>query len=180
LYGLVGYTGGETKPTIELGNGANLTRTVSYDRLCWGLGATAAAGWQAYFLTLDANYTSGAIESDKGQIGQSALGSIAFSPRLGSTFSSGYFGTGALWIGGMYIDTTEKIRDTFDLGGHGTETPGTAGQRQLSYSLKITPKDPWNLLLGGSWQIDERWSLTAELGGVFDRFQATGNLIFRF
>jgi len=180
LYGLIGYTAGETTPKIKLSSGETVGQSVSYDRLAWGVGATAAGGWKAYFLTLDTNYTSGAIQSEKGQIGERALGSITFSPRLGSTFSSGHFGTGALWVGSMFLDTTEEIRDTVDLGSLDPNLPVTVGQRELSYRLKVTPKDPWNLLLGGSWQIDQRWSLTAELGGVFDRFQAMGNLMFRF
>jgi hypothetical protein len=180
LYGLIGYTAGETTPRIKLRNGETIGQTVSYDRLAWGVGGTAAGGWKAYFLTLDANYTSGAIQSEKGQIGERALGSITFAPRIGSTFSSGHFGIGALWIGGMFIDTTDQIQDTVDLAAIDPSLPPIVGQRELSYSLNVTPKNPWNLLLGGSWQIDQRWSLTVELGGVLDRFQAIGNVMFRF
>jgi hypothetical protein len=180
LYGLIGYTTGSTKPKVRLQNGQTISQTVDYDRLAWGVGATAAAGWEAYFLTLDANYTSGAIESESGQIGEEALGSITFAPRVGSAFSSGYFGTGALWIGAMYLDTTEKIRDSIHLADINPALPIIVGQDDLEYSLKVTPKDRWNLLLGGSWQINQRWSLTAELGGVMDRFQAIGNVMFRF
>jgi hypothetical protein len=50
----------------------------------------------------------------------------------------------------------------------------------VTYSVRIKAKDPWNVLLGGSWELSERWSIALELGGVLDRFQATGAAMFRF
>jgi hypothetical protein len=35
-------------------------------------------------------------------------------------------------------------------------------------------------LIGGNWQITKRWSLTAEVGGVFDRFHVIGSVMWRF
>jgi hypothetical protein len=62
----------------------------------------------------------------------------------------------------------------------GPRLPIIVGQDDISYSVRIKAKDPWNLLIGGNWQIDKRWSLTAEVGGVLDRLHAIGALMFRF
>ena len=57
---------------------------------------------------------------------------------------------------------------------------GLVGSDRLNYSVRVEPKENWNLLLGGSWEINKRWSLTAEVGGIMDRFQAIGALMWRF
>ena len=54
------------------------------------------------------------------------------------------------------------------------------GQNELSFSVHVEPKDQWNLLIGGNWEINKRWSLTAEVGGVMDRFHTIGALMWRF
>ena len=55
----------------------------------YGGGATLAGGYKAYFLTLDANYTTGAVQTDNGQIGNHEIYSITFTPRAGAIFSAG-------------------------------------------------------------------------------------------
>jgi len=180
VYGLFGYTGGETKPRIRLPNGSSIGSTVNYSRALYGGGATLAGGYQAFFLTLDANYTSGAIQSDKGQIGSRNLFSITFTPRAGANFSAGVLGEGAVWIGGMYMDFAQEIRDSIHLADRNPALPIIVGQDDIDYTVRIRAKDPWNLLLGGNWQVNKRWSIALELGGVLDRFQATGSAMFRF
>jgi hypothetical protein len=180
VYGLLAYTGGTTKPSISLPNGVSIGDSVDYHRASYGGGATLAGGYKAYFLTLDANYTTGAIQAAKGQIGDRALYSITFTPRAGTNFSSGVFGEGALWVGGMYMDFAQEVRGTVHLADVGPLLPLVVGQDDISYSVRIKAKDPWNLLIGGNWQIDKRWSVTAELGGVLDRFHAIGAVMFRF
>ena len=180
VYGLFAYTGGNTKPSLSLPNGATVGSSVDYHRASVGGGATLAGGYKAYFLTLDANYTTGAIQADKGQIGDRALYSITFTPRAGTNFSSGSFGEGALWVGGMYMDFAQEVRGNVHLADSNPLFPILVGQDDIAYSVRIKAKDPWNVLVGGNWQIDKRWSLTAEIGGVLDRFHAVGAVMFRF
>jgi hypothetical protein len=47
-------------------------------------------------------------------------------------------------------------------------------------SARVSPRDKWNHLLGGNWQPDKRWSLTAEVGGLADRVQFIGSVMWRF
>ncbi len=178
VYGLFGYTGGKTKPVIRLPNGTSIGDTVNYSRAMYGGGATLAGGYKAYFVTLDANYTTGAIQAEKGQVGDRDLYSLTFTPRAGAIFSSGELGTGSLWIGGMYMDFAQEVRGSVGLAG--ADVPNGVDRDDITYSVRIKAKDPWNLLLGGAWDLSKRWSIIFEVGGVLDRFQATGSAMFRF
>jgi hypothetical protein len=180
VYGLLGYTSGTTRPEIRLPNGTSIGDSVDYSRAMYGGGATLAGGYKAYFLTLDANYTTGAIQAEKGQVGDRNLYSITFTPRAGAVFSSGELGTGSLWVGGMYMDFAQQVQGSVSLARGDPRLPDLAGRDDVSYSVRIRAKDPWNVLLGGSWELSKRWSIALELGGVLDRFQATGAAMFRF
>ena len=169
VYGLFGYTNGQTNPRLKLSNGTTVKSTVDYSRAMYGGGATLACGYKAFFLTLDSNFTTGAVQSGKGQIGNRDLYSVTFTPRAGAIFSSGEWGQGSMWVGGMWMNFKQEIRDSAMVGG-----------QKVDYSVRIEAKDPWNLLLGGSWQLSKRWSFAVEVGGVFDRFQTTGAAMFRF
>jgi hypothetical protein len=180
VYGLVGETAGVTRPAVAFSNGEVLESEVNYSRFSYGGGATLAGGWKAFFLTLDANWTTGALVSeDGGQISDEPIRSVTFTPRFGTIFSSGRLGTGALWVGGMYLVATSEIHDSIDLGGRPV-LAGLVGSDTLNYSVRVEPRDNWNLLIGGNWQINKRWSLTAEIGGVLDRFHAIGAEMWRF
>jgi hypothetical protein len=79
----------------------------------------------------------------------------------------------------MYLVATSELHDSIDL----SQRPilaGLAGSDRLNYSVRVEPKENWNLLIGGNWQLNKRWSLTAELGGVMDRFHAIGAVMWRF
>ena len=93
--------------------------------------------------------------------------------------SSGRFGTGSLWIGGMCLIVTSEIHDKIDLGHH-PRLANLIGQNDVNFSVHVEPKDQWNLLIGGNWEINKRWSLTAEVWGVMDRFHTIGALMWRF
>ena len=95
VYGLVGDTAGVTKPAVVFPNGEVLESEVDYNRFSYGGGMTLAGGWKAWFLTLDANWTSGDVVSkDGGQIGDKPIRSLTVAPRFGTLFSSGRMGTG--------------------------------------------------------------------------------------
>ena len=85
----------------------------------------------------------------------------------------------ALWIGAMYITATSEIHDVIDLRQHPV-LAALVGSDSLNVSARVSPKDNWNYLLGGNWQPDKRWSLTAEAGGLADRFQFIGSVMWRF
>ncbi len=181
VYALVGQTAGTTRPAVGFSNGQVVKSNVDYNRFSYGGGMTLAGGWKSFFLTLDANYTTGAIVStEKGQIGEDPIQTVTFAPRLGMLISSGgKLGTGALWIGGMSLIATSKIHDKIDL----SQRPALArlaGRDSLDFSIHVEPKDQWNLLIGGNWEFNKRWSVTAEVGGVLDRFHVISAVMWRF
>ena len=181
IYGLIGDTTGTTQPKVVFPNGRLVKSDVDYSRLSYGGGLTLAGGYKAFFLTLDANYTSGPIVStDKGQIGDKPIESLTFAPRLGMLISSGgKLGTGSIWVGGMYLKATSEIHDSIDLSNHPL-LAGLVNRDALNFSIHVEPKDAWNLVVGGNWQFNKRWSVTAELGGVFDRYHAITAVMWRF
>jgi hypothetical protein len=180
VYGLLGETAGVTKPAVVFPNGQVVESEVEYNRFSYGAGMTLAAGWKALFLTLDANWTSGEIISKQnGQVGDEPIQTLTFTPRLGTLISSGHLGTGAIWVGGMFLAATSEIHDRLDL----SQNPALAnliGRDSLAYSVEVKPKENWNLLVGGNWEINKRWSITAEVGGVLDRFHTIGAVMWRF
>ena len=141
---------------------------------------TVAGGWKAIFLTLDANWTTGDIVSkEKGQVGDKPIRSLTCAPRLGILMSSGRLGTGSIRVGGMYLLATSEIRGEIDLSQH-ESLANLIGRNSLSYSVRVEPKDHWNVLVGGNWEINKRWSLTGEIGGIMDRFHVIGAVMWRF
>ena len=141
---------------------------------------TVAGGWKAWVLTLDANWTTGDIVSkNSGQVGDKPIQSLTFAPRFGTLISSGRLGTGAIWVGGMCLVATSEIKDHVDLTGHPV-LANLVGSDSLSYSVHVKPKEKWNVLIGGNWEINKRWSITAEVGGILDRFHAIGAVMWRF
>ncbi len=180
IYALVGQTSGVTRPAVVFPNGEVLKSKVSYDRSSYGAGATLAAGYKAWFVTVDANWTNGPIfTTDGGQISDEPIESITATPRTGVLFNSDQGGVGALWIGAMYIQATSEIHDVIDLRQHPVLVE-LVGSDSLTVSARVSPRDQWNYLIGGNWQPDKRWSLTAEVGGLTDRIQFIGSVMWRF
>jgi hypothetical protein len=180
VYGLVGHTAGVTRPAVVFSNGEVLKSEVKYDRPSYGAGTTLAAGYKAWFATVDANWTTGSlVSSDGGQISDEPIQSITATPRTGLLFNTEKGGVGALWIGAMYITATSEIHDVIDLRQHPVLVE-LVGRDSLNVSARVSPRDKWNYLLGGNWQPDKRWSLTAEAGGLADRFQFIGSVMWRF
>jgi hypothetical protein len=180
VYGLFGETAGVTKPALVFSNGQVLESEVDYNRFSYGGGLTLAGGWKAWFVTLDANWTTGDIVSkERGQVGDEPIQSFTFAPRFGTLFTSGRLGAGSIWIGGMCLVATSEIRDQVDLSQHPLLAE-LIGKDSLRYSVRVEPKEQWNLLIGGNWEINKRWSLTAEVGGILDRFHVIGAAMWRF
>ena len=180
VYALVGQTAGVTRPVLVFANGQVLTSEAKYNRFSYGGGATIAGGWKSWFGTLDANWTTGPIVNDAGQQTiDEPIQTITVTPRFGTLFSSGRFGTGAVYVGGMYMLATSEIRAVFDLRQHPV-LAALVRSNSLDVTARVKPKDPWNLLLGASWQPNKRWALTAEVGGVMDRTHFIASAMYRF
>jgi hypothetical protein len=56
----------------------------------------------------------------------------------------------------------------------------TVGNSTVQYSLSKRVKDPWNLTIGGQYQLSRRWMLRGEFGFLGSRTQFIGGLQYRF
>ncbi len=186
IYGLVGYLNGNTELDVNVPgltvdvpiigpvpifDPFTIPVDVDYDGVTYGGGVTLAGGYKRMFGTLDMNYTRSDINLTDGEVT-----TLTISPRLGILVeSSAIKGSGAIWIGAMYMDYKETITDSINLRQIDPALPALT----LDYEVKIKNEDPWNFIFGGQWEITKRWQVMAE-GGVGERKQLILGAFFRF
>lgn len=123
----------------------------NFDGNTYGVGATFAAGWKGWFVTLPFNFTyADMTDSDTDGI------SYTVTPRFGRTLNLGRNGNLSLFAGGNYLNSDLTIDGT-------AETPD--GLLHFDYIIDQQNKDKWNLLLGFNWDINKRLSWSAEYNG---------------
>jgi len=138
------------------------TYTLHYDTEfkgnTYGIGTVLAGGWNNWFVTLPLSFTYADIEG-KGTDGNS----ITVTPRFGRVVNLGTNGNLALFAGGNYLRTELTVK--------GTEV-APVGNLVINYTIDQKNKDRWNLLLGGNWDINKRWSWSAEYNGFIGSREA--------
>ena len=186
IYGLFGYLEGNTELDINVPgltidvpiigpvpifDPFTVPVDVDYDGVTYGGGVTLAGGYKRMFGSLDMNYTRSDINLTDGEVT-----TLTISPRLGILFESPAIkGSGALWIGAMYMDYKETISDSINLKQIDPSLPSLT----LDYEVKIKNKEKLNFIFGGQWEITKRWQVMAE-GGVGERKQLILGAFFRF
>jgi lipid-binding SYLF domain-containing protein len=117
----------------------------------YGAGTVLAGGWNNWFVTVPISYTYADME---GKETEGATTSVT--PRFGRVFNLGDHGNLALYTGGSYLRTKLTVQ--------GTEvTPD--GLLVIDYTIEQKNKDRWAVVLGGNWDINKRWSWSAEYNG---------------
>ena len=142
----------------------DFTVPTKLDGFVGGGGLTLAAGYQDFFLMLDANYTQTDMGFDdrfRAFVGSARTG---WNGKLGSVPTR-------LWVGGAYWDTANTARSTVDVPAVG----------RVSFEADQGPRNPWNMVVGGSVVLGRNWDCFLEYGFNFDdvNIVATG-LTFRF
>jgi len=186
VYGLFGFLDGKTELDINVPGFTvdvppigpvpifdpfTIPVDVDYEGVTYGGGVTLAGGYESLFGTLDMNYTRSDINLTEGEVT-----TLTISPRLGFLVeSSAIKGSGALWIGVMYMDYKETITDSINLRQIDPALPDLT----LDYEVKIKNEDKLNFIFGGQWEISKRWQIMAE-GGVGERKQLILGVFFRF
>jgi len=170
LYGVVGYTEGESRATATIPGLGNLQFpfVLEYEGVTYGGGGTLAYGYKQLFASLDYNYTETQLD-----IADSRITAHVFTPRLGWHGKLGKL-KGAAWLGTMYQGIAQEFRGTLDV-----SLPGAPGPIPVNYQVDQEPTDPWNLIMGLEWQISRHLHLVVE-GGVIGREQILSSLTFRF
>ena len=124
----------------------------------YGGGATAAIGTKNYFAALDLNYS----KTDFNEL-DNTLSALVVTPRFGAIIDRKYF-KGEVHVGVMYQDTKQTVEVLLEEPGFG----------QIAVEVDQYEPDPWNLLFGGLWGIDERLQLMIEAGVGGREYLITG------
>ena len=140
---------------------ANFTGTT------YGIGTVLAGGWNNWFVTLPISFTYADMD-DTNTDGWATT----VTPRGGYVFNLGRAGNIAAYGGGNYLYTDLTITGT-------VTSPEDA--LEIDYTIDQKNKDEWNLLVGGSWDINKRWSISAEYNGFIGSREAfIASIGFRF
>jgi len=124
----------------------------------YGGGATAAIGTKNYFAALDLNYS----KTDFNEL-DNTLFALVVTPRFGAIIDRKYF-KGEVHVGAMYQDTKQTVEVLL-------EQPGLG---QIAVEVDQYEPEPWNLLFGGLWGIDERLQIMIEAGVGGREYLITG------
>ena len=170
LYGVVGYTEGESRADATIPGLGNLRFPfeLNYEGVTYGGGATLAYGTKHFFASLDYNYTETDLD-----IADSRITAHVFTPRVGWHGQVGKLKSAA-WLGTMYQGIAQEFRGTLNV-----SVPGVPGPIPVSYAVDEEPTNPWNMVMGLEWQINRHLHFVIE-GGVIGREQILSSLTFRF
>ena len=122
----------------------------SFEGTTYGIGATLAAGWKGWFVTIPFNATYADMQdSDTDGFSYTAT------PRFGKTLNLGRNGNLSLFAGGNSLNSDLTVDGTFEI-------PDVV---VFDYIIDQENKGKWNAVLGFNWDINKRWSLTMEYDG---------------
>ncbi len=118
----------------------------------FGVGTVLAGGWNNWFVTIPLNFSFADMDSTDTE-------GIAYTitPRVGRTLNLEKWGNLSLFTGGNYLITDLTISGTYSVPGYNFD---------IDYTIDQENADPWNIVLGGNWDINKRWSVSAEYNGL--------------
>ena len=117
----------------------------------YGIGTILAGGWYNWFVAIPITFTYADMDTtDTEGI------ALTVTPRLGHSFNMGKWGGLSLFGGGNYLDAELTVAGT-------VSTPDNLVV--VDYTIEQENEDKWNLLIGGNWDINKRWSFSAEYNG---------------
>jgi hypothetical protein len=120
-----------------------------YSGNTYGVGTVLAGGWNNWFVAIPMSFTYADMDTtDTEGI------SITITPRVGRILNLSKWGNLSLFGGGNYFDTELTITGSIGIEG-----------LTIDYTVEQKNEDKWNLLIGGNWDINERWSWSAEYNG---------------
>lgn len=127
----------------------------------FGGGLTLVYGYESFFGTFTAQYTS----ADLDQIG-SSVKALVLTPKVGMRLGA----KAAAYVGAMYQEPEEKHSGTYLV------PPFPA---PLDYSVTLTNADKWGYLAGVNYGFTEHWVATIE-GGFGERTSLLAHLDYRW
>jgi hypothetical protein len=124
----------------------------------YGIGTVLAGGWYNWFVAIPITFTYADMDTtDTDGI------ALTVTPRFGRSINMGQWGNLSLFTGGNYLDAELSVAGT-------VSTPDDL--IVIDYTIEQKNEDKWNLLVGGNWDMDKRWSFSAEYNGFIGSRQA--------
>ncbi len=196
VYGIVGYSRSKTIPNFEvpqitINDIPNIGDIVLDDTVTiedelismgavYGGGVNISTGYKSFFFLADYHFTmTKPIDLDQ-QLESHSL-SVKAGILLGKNIKKI---KGSFWAGAKYVDDTHKftgevnVNDILDEIGDLPIVEIILGEK-ATYSGKLTPKQKWNVVVGGSLTINKHHLMAIELG-YFKREQVSVFYGFRF
>jgi len=159
VHGMVGHLWGsanDINPTVMPGllpPGVTIPPTQEFSGTSYGGGVTFAIGYKRMFATYDITYMSSKVD-----LLDDNADALVQGIRGGVKLGSGKYRS-TLYVGALH----EDIRSTL------TGTGLIPGLNPV-FSLDVTPKSPWNMLVGANIELTPRFVIAAE-GGFGNRMQ---------
>ena len=138
------------------------TLPVSYDGTVYGLGANFIYGTDRWFAALNSTWTTTNLNGDF----DSSVKSVTIQPRLGLIRNQW-----TMWVGGMWLDTTEKHKGTIDL--------PVPGWPPVPFSVELETMEKWNYTVGAGYIFSPKATIAFEYG-FGDRTHTLFNFTYRF
>jgi len=176
IYGIVGHTKGSSVSqidTVAAGKKVlfkDLGFKLKFKGTTYGAGTTLAYGYHDWFGTLDFNYTRTDFDILDGN-----THAFTFTPRVGYRFTvpgSDRFNIpqshASLWVGTMYQDVSQDFRGNISNLNMPAKLAGLVKfvnrDDQGRFRVKQHLQSPWNILVGGQYEITRNFNITAEAG----------------
>ena len=124
----------------------------------YGVGTILAGGWHNWFVAIPITFTYADMDTtDTDGI------ALTVTPRFGRSINMERWGNLSLFGGGNYLDAELSVAGT-------VSTPDDL--IVIDYTIEQKNEDKWNLLVGGNWDINKRWSFSAEYNGFIGSREA--------
>jgi|GEM_PF-369613 len=137
------------------------------DAFTYGVGATLAAGWNNWFVSIpmSANWTN-----PEGSVADGVAYTIT--PRGGRVVSLGGFGNIAAFGGGNWLHSKYTITGTFNV---------PDADLAIDYIIDQESRDNWTLLVGFNWDFSRRMGWAFEYNGfIGSRKAIISSFVYRF
>jgi hypothetical protein len=149
-----------------------ITAQPKYDGTNWGVGTVLAGGWRHYFVAIPITYVYSDLSNLKDNIS-----TLNVEVLIGRTFDSKHPKRQMeLFIGGDYLDVEQEISNSIVL--PLSEVDPSLPDPEIFYQIHEVNTDKWNYIVGGNFQMNEHWSIQAQIGfgGSRDQYTLGGTL----
>lgn len=192
IYGLAGYAQGNVNPDITahriilqlpfqdtvyelvLDTNVIINTPTKYYGPVYGLGATISYVYRKFFIEADYNYSEVHPQDMDGK-----LTSHRFSPKAGMIFTSQSNGNrGSVWLGASFLKNSQTLTGKVNVRDIAGDLANYFGEK-ADYEAQLKPVNRWNMMVGGSWSINQHFNFALEVG-FLDRKKLSLGFVYLF